>query len=279
MGILNSLFGSSDNTTTTSVQYPDWVDNAGQSIWGAASNIAQTPYQSYSAPRIAGMTGDQLSAQSMLRSWLPKELQAGYSGFKSPSVIGEIDGKGTADYMNPYLENVLAGTNRNIRRGADMAHQWGSNVAAHGDGAFGDARHGIADAQIEKDAMLAMGDAANNAYSAAFDNAMGLKSDDISRLFQSAQFNREGQDAVLKYLDSLYRSGQNTQQLQQANADLMYQDFTNQRDYPKQQLQMLISALGGSPYGNSTSQTSPGPSTASSILGAGASLASILAAL
>lgn len=276
MGFFDSIFGSGETETKVSTQLPKWVEKAGQNNYGLAQKVASRPYQPYQFSRIAGMTPDQLSAQSMLRNTVPKEARAGYEGYKAPRMIDNIPGAEGApggsikDYMNPYIDNVLNRTQQRIREATDYAKQWQSGVAGHQEGAFGDARHGVADAEIEKGGIREMGDTAAAGYAAAYDNAQGYRSADIDRLFNSEKFNREGNDEVLKYIDSLYRSGANTQQLNQQNQTMMYQDFLKQQDYPKEQLSILMQALGMSPYGKTQTSTEPAPSLASSILGTAA---------
>lgn len=277
MGILDSLFGSGETKTSTSVKYPEWVENASQNNYKLAETIASRPYQPYAFQRIAGFTGDQNSARDLLRSVVPDAVNDARTPLKLPRMIDNIPGEtpgGITDYMNPYIDQVLGRTQNRIREATDMAKKWEASTTAHGSGAFGDARHGIADGQIERAGIERMGDAAADAYSAAYDNAQGLRSQDINRMFQTAQFDRDGMNTIMAAIDALYRSGSNEQQLQQGNLDQMYQDFVAQRDYPIQQYNLMTSALTQSPYGSTSTNAQPAPSPASQGLGA---LASILA--
>lgn len=277
MGLLD-IFGSSDQTVTTKQKLPDWVENASLKNYNMARNIASRPYQAYPYQRVAGFTDDQNAARGMLRSWMPKELQSGYSGINLPRMIDNIPGAtpgGVQDYMNPYIDNVLNRTQNRIRESTNSARQWSSNQSAHGAGAFGDARHGIADAEIEKGGIEAMADAAAQGYAGAYDNAQSMRNADINRLFQQAEFDRQGQDQVLEYIDSLFRSGSAEQSLNQQNASLMYEDFLRQWNYPVEMFNLMQAALGQSPYGQTSAQTSPGPSMASQGLGIIGSLLSL----
>lgn len=282
MSFFDNLFGSSDSTVTQETKLPKWVNTAGQNNYKLAQTIAARPYMSNPYQRIAGMTSDQTDAQEMLRSWKPKELTAeGADGLKLPRMIDNIPGMdggkagSVEDYMNPFIDQVLNRTVSRIQDASAMAKQWQANMAQHAEGAFGDARHGVADANIEKDALKQVADAVASGYSSAYDSAQSMRSADIDRILQRAQFDREGQNSVLQYLDALYRSGTNTQQQQQKNLDLLNSDFEKQRDYPIDQLNLLISALSNSPYGKSSSTSTPGPSTAASILSGVGSLASL----
>lgn len=283
MGFFDDLFGASESKTSTTTSIPKWMEDAGKNNYQFAQSIASKPYTPYTGgARIAPMSGDQTEAQRLLREFKPVGGDSG-TGMGKPRVIDNIPGApgaaggagSTQDYMDPYLDNVLNRTQARIREATDMARQWSSNASSHGEGAFGDARHGIADSLIEEKGIQQMGDTAAAGYSAAYNNAMGLKQGDIDNLFRSDDNARADQDAYMKYIDSLYRSGSNTQAQEQQNMTLKYQDFLRQLGYPQEQLDILTSALTGTPSSKTTTSTEPGPSTASSIVGGLASILSL----
>ncbi len=276
MGFLDSLFGASESSTSTKVEYPKWVEDASKRNYGIAEKIASRPYTPYPFARIAGFTGDQNDAMSMLRGYAPQAQQRAQKGFSVPRMIDSIGENGNVeDYMSPYIDNVLDRTQGRIRQATDMAKQWQSNMGAHSAGAFGDARHGIADSQIEKEGIQQMGDAAAEGYQAAFDSAQTQRNADINRLFDVERMGGEQQQQYLDYLDSLYRSGSNQQSLNQQSMTLGYEDFLKQLGYPIEQYNLMTAALTQSPYGQQTTNTQPGPSTAGSILGTIGNIASL----
>lgn len=280
MSFLDDLLGgsSSKQTTTAETKLPDWVDNAAKANYNIAGQIAQRPYAAYPYARIAGFTNDQNAARNTLRAMGPDMARKAAGGFGVPRMIDSIGEKGgVGDYMSPFVDTVLDRTMGRIREATDMAKQWQSNMGAHSAGAFGDARHGVADAEIEKEGIQQMGDAAATGYAAAYDDAQQWRNTDINRLYQTEEMNRAGSDDLMQWIDSLYRSGSNEQALNQSSMNLGYQDFLQQRDYPIEQYNLLASALNGSPYGKSVAETSktPGPSTAGQIVGG---LGSILSA-
>lgn len=142
-------------------------------------------------------------------------------------------------------------------------------------GGFCDARHGIADSLIEEKGIQQMGDTAAAAYSGAYSDAMGRKQSDIDNMFRDREADRGEQDSYMQYIDSLYRSGSNTQAQEQQNMTLKYQDFLRQLGYPQEQLDILTRALTGTPHETTSTTTEPGPSTASSLLGGLSSLLSL----
>ena len=76
MSFFDSLFGPSETKTTTKVDYPDWVENASKKNYNLAETIASRPYTPYPFERVAGFTGDQSKAMSMLRNMAPMAKSA-----------------------------------------------------------------------------------------------------------------------------------------------------------------------------------------------------------
>lgn len=279
MSFLDGLFesGTQTNKSTSTTSIPQWMDRAAKQNYKTAQAIASRPYTPYPFQRVAGFTGDQNNAMSMLRNYAPT-AQANAQPFTLPRLIDPIGEGGTIDaYMNPYIDQVLDRTQTRIRQATDMSQQWNTNMTQHQDGAFGDARHGIASAQIEEKGIQQMGDAAANAYAAAYDNAMGLRQYDIGRLLDAHNMQLADQEAFLAYVDSLYRSGSNQQALSQQSLELAYQDFLRQQNYPIEQFNLLVSGLNQTPYSTTTETKTetPTPSTAAQILGTVGSIASI----
>lgn len=250
--------------TTTTTQLPDWVDKASQNNYAMAQGIASRPYTPYPYQRIAGFTGDQSGAMSMLRNFAPN-AQGNAASFKPPRMIDSIgENGGVREYMSPYIDNVLNRTQDRIRQSTDMAKQWQSNMGAHQAGAFGDARHGVADAMIEERGIQEMGDAAANAYASAYNDAQNMRQYDIGNMFGAEEMDASKQRDFLSYIDALYRSGSNQQNLDQQSMALGYEDFLRQMNYPADQLNMLISGLTNSPYATTEISRTPKPDQGSS---------------
>lgn len=238
---------------------PKWLNKDLKSVIDYGFNIASQPYQPYPYARIAGFSGDQNKAMGMLRGYAP-EAKDNARAFDAPRLIDNINGPGKKAgsidaYMSPYIDKVLDRTESRIGDMATMQRKFGSNAEAVASNAFGDARHGVANAVIADKAMGQMKDAAAEGYSSAYNNAMELRNSDINRMFQEEQLNSAKQDDFLGFIDSLFRSGSQKQNLQQRNADLAYQDFLHQQGYPKEQFNMLLHALSGTPYNKTTTET------------------------
>lgn len=278
MGFLDSIFGSgsqkSKSKSTSEVKLPEWVTNAGKANYQVAQNLANRPYTAYPGQRVAGFSDDQNIAMDMLRNYAPTAMNNASTPFSLPRLIDEIGPGGTVEaYMSPYTENVLDRTQQRIREATNMGRQWQSNASAHQAGAFGDARHGIADATIEAKGIQQMGDAAASGYDAAYNNAQGLRQHDIARMLDTRNMDRQQQADLLAYVDSLFRSGSNQQALDQRGMDVGFEEFLRSQNYPIEMFNLLSSALNQTPYGKTVNETSvtktPTPSLASQLLGIG----------
>jgi hypothetical protein len=69
--------------------------------------------------------------------------------------------------------------------------------------------------------------------------------------------------------EALSGVGSRRQQREQAGLDLAYQDFVNQRDYPRQQADFYRAMIAGTPVAPSstTATTTPAPDFLSQLLG------------
>lgn len=274
---LSDLFGGSKvDAGSKSTKLPGWVDNASKYNYLLAQRIASRPYTAYPGARISGFTGDQKDAMGMLRDYGSTAWKSGSTDFKTPRLIDNIGKGGSIDaYMNPYIDQVLDRTVDRTRQATDVAKQYQSNNTMHAAGAFGDARHGIADAEIEERGINAIKDASAQGYAGAFDNAMSMRNTDINRMYQDEDVNQRRQQQLMSYIDSLYRSGANQQGQRQKSLDMGYADFLRQQNYPIDQYNILTSALNMSPYGTQQTVQQPGPSLAGQIVGTGFNLADL----
>lgn len=109
------------------------------------------------------------------------------------SVVDENGPLGSIqNYMDPHIKNVLQGTIDEIDKSGQRENNRIGNMAAASH-AFGDARHGILEAENRKNVNDAISDAANRTYSNAFNNAMSLRTGDINRMQANEQFNAGNQ--------------------------------------------------------------------------------------
>ena len=305
--------------TTTQTILPEWYTQYAQGLTSRAMAASEEPYQAYSLPRIAGFAPEQEQAFAMAptaaAAYKPYLGAAGELatiggtgsayGVAQPYLARGADSftdPGVArQYMSPYIENVVSGIGdiaaRNLREKILPA----VNRTFIGGGTFGGSRsadftqRAIRDAQSaalsqQVDAMRQGYKEASDLYGAEASRALTaagqagqLSGTDYNRMLDAAArmgiLGESAQTSGLKEAATLESIGQQRQALGQKSADLSYQDFLAQRDYPFTQLQKLTSVAGTpSAQGTTTVQQAPGPSGTSQLLGGLAGAAGLLGA-
>lgn len=219
-------------------------------------------------------------------------------------------------YMSPYMQNVVDVEKRKADEDFGSASQKRAADSVFS-GAFGGSRSGVMQAIAERDYLTRKGDLQAKGLQSAFETGAGLFEKDRAAKYQTDaaraaelkrlqdsqssenmsrdRFGLEGLDFKSKQaqqladLESKARAGdmqaaallENIGRQETADdqkyLDMDYQDFLNQRDYPKQQLADYSSILRGLPIApigtteSKTTNTAAQPSGIQQLLGAGAS--------
>jgi hypothetical protein len=123
----------------------------------------------------------------------------------APSVLGGGTNAFTAnlsDYVDPNLAFELNPTLANITRQANIAKfgPGGVGASATAAGAFGDARQGVENANVDEAAMRQAAQATAGAYQNAFTNAANLRGMDVSNLIGTQSTNAGLNEQMLNRL-------------------------------------------------------------------------------
>lgn len=269
--------------TTTQTILPEWYTQYAQNLTGKAMSAAEQPYQTYNLPRIAGFQPEQEQAfsgyQESMGEYRPyiqqaaSSLQRGTGSFTDPGVARK--------YMNPYVENVVSGI------GSAAARNLYENILPQinrtfvGGGTFGGSRSQEFMNRAIRDTQASALSAQSKAMMEGYNTAADLYGSEANRAITAAPYmgalGTQAQEQRTKELSGLEAIGAARQGLAQKSADLAYEDFIAQRDYPWTQLERM-SGVAGTPSGtgSTTIEKAPGPSTASQILGNLAGIAGIL---
>lgn len=130
-----------------------------------------------------------------------------------------------SDYMNPYLDQVLAPQIREIDEAIQrQRNDLGASSAMSG--AFGDARHGILEGEIYRGGNEAVGDAAGRTHADAFTQAMGARSGDLNRFLNVDMANMDNANRALERM--MQGDFANLDSTNQGIARNMQRDFANQ---------------------------------------------------
>lgn len=241
-----SSLPASGGTSTSTLS--EWAGPYVTGMLGRAQAIADQPYQTYQGPLTAGESSLQQKYFSGLGNLaFPQQLGQSFTSGTAPT-LPTMTATGTAgaapqpsgpaaQYMNPYLNAVLAPQLSELQRQAQIAQMnTGSKLTQAG--AFGGSRQAIMEAELQRNMLQEANKAIGTGYASAYDKAM-------------QQFNTEqGQAKTLA--DMMAGAGKEQRAIEQEGITADLNEFLAQRDYPKTQVQFLQSMLQGMPISTVT---------------------------
>jgi hypothetical protein len=279
---------SGNQTTTQKTELPSWYTGPAKSAINFSQTAAKNIAQPYMGNTVAPLTDMQQNAINLTGQNIGSTNQAfgqagqtaaGVANWRPDSFLqGDVNA-----YMNPYIQNVENYALDNMGR---AYHQ---NLNAIGDQAtnaraFGGSRQGIAEGVAAAENARQMGDLSAQLRSQGYNDA-------VNNVFRGQQMNlqgaeaqgnlaSQGQAAYLQSLQSALAAGQITQD--QANALLAQQQsqYDAMRQVPTEQLNMMLSALGGTqvPTTSKSSQPTTGNTFGSFLGGLGSIIGGLGAA-
>lgn len=304
---------SAPQQTVQKTELPPWLNEAAQKNLDIADELASRPYQPYGGSTLAGFAPEQQQAfgmaqqnvgayQPALTAGMGAAARGAYYDPQMVSAPSFLQGN-IQEYMNPYISEVEQRATSNAERALQQQMNQISGQAIQSR-AFGGSRQGIAEGVAAAEGARGIGDLSAQLRSQGFQQAAALQQADQARQMQASLANQQaglsGASLGLQGAGVLGNLAQQRQTMgltdvgavgaigeaQQAQAqralDDAYARFVEQRDFPTQQLNLRLAAVGATPYGQTTTQTSTGGPQGSGIataLGAGGSFLSGLAAL
>jgi len=271
--------------TTTRTILPEWYTQYAQNVLSKAYSATSEPYQKYVSrdasgkevpiARIAGFQPEQEQAFGSYKSSMGEykpyisasnaAIGAGTGSFTQPGV--------SQQYMNPYLQNVVSGIGAMAGRNLYENILPAVNRTFIGGGTFGGSRSAEFTQRAIRDAQAAALEKQVSALSEGYDKAASLYGTEAARRLEAAplfaNLGEQAQTQNIRELAGLEEIGLQRQNLAQTSANLAYEDFERQRDYPLYQAQQLAN-IGGQPSAQGTGtriETAPGQSKTSQIIG------------
>jgi Chaperone of endosialidase len=279
--------GTQQQQTQQTTQLPPWINDAAQQNYGVAQGIAARPLQQYQGQMTPDIS-DQLqqswnTAATAGNAGVPQfnAATAGFAGAlgQTPMTVTPQSLAKTSlqPYMDPFTQDVI-NTSLPI-----MQQQLGQTLATNAgnavnQGAFGGSRFGVQQGTAQAQGALGMANMAAGLNQANFTQAQAAATGDISRDLTAKQGNQTAQQAKINSdiaaSQGLNTTGQNlgqnaqnaftmqntagTQQMANAQDQInaQMQKFQQAWGYPTQQLGVMQSALGMTPYGQSTTGAS-----------------------
>ncbi len=302
--------GGGGTSTVSQVQIPkELLPYIKESIEGA-QKVTALPYVAYGGQRIAGLTPQQKQAMSgIMGLQTPEQFAQATRGAQATSGLGyntaqqglakalgynpqDFGARSAAQYMSPYQQAV---TDIGLRQAQEQALRTkrAADLNAAGAGTYGGARQALLQAQREQDLGQNLADIQAKGSQSAYQAAMEQFNADQARKGQAAQLagqvGTSGLGTAMQGAQTLGQLGQAQQesnlarlaaqqqvgsQLQQQNQAIMsqrYQDFLEQRGYPKEQASWYSNIVRGLPIAPASTQTTtaPAPSTLSQLGGLG----------
>jgi hypothetical protein len=283
--------GSSTTNTNSSSQsvneIPQWVQNAGQQNYAVAQDVASQPLQQYQGQLVASVgpqmqqawnmaansgnvgVGSQSAGQAALMS------AAGYT--PQNVTAGQLSNTNLQPYMNPYTQDVINKTLPIMQQNLALSQNQQQN-AANSSNAFGGSRQAIQQGVTQAQGAMGMGQMAAGLNQANFQQAQNAASTDIANQLKAGMANQAAglqgnqqqilagqglgnigaqqvQNNLAQY-GMLTSAGALQQQQQQNDINAQVAQLAQAQGYPAQQLGVLESALGMTPYNTGTSGSS-----------------------
>ena len=294
-GLLSTLFGigPQKTTETSSSTLPANTQAAVDELLARTRGFAAEPFQPYvdaqgnAIPRVAQFTADQQKAFGSARTLAD---QAGGLSALTPELVQQALAatRGVATtlpetdieaYMSPYTQGVIDPMVRAIEeRAAKERLTLGQQSARTG--SFGGSRQAIAESELSRGTQRNIAETTASERAKAYNQALEQFRKDqanIPALYSAMQGQlgtglQQTQGAFGSMVNPLLQTGGLQQARDQANLDVLRQQYEEERDFPLRGITALRQTLGISPQilglGTSKEGTQPGANPISSIYGA-----------
>jgi hypothetical protein len=265
----------SETHQTTEVKLPKWVEDAAQSNYGLAKQIAGKPFVQYQGARVA----DPSSMTKMGYDWLVKNIgktdpmyqQAyateGEAADLYKKAAGPLD---VGNYLNPYTEEVEKNAIRNATESL-AAQQSGLVDDARKAKAFGGSRQAVQAGVLGARGAQEIGDLSAELRRAGYDKATAdmiahrqIMQGSAGGLLQTASGITDTagrrQASVMSDVTGLLGAGAQDEAYKQKLIDADMGKFDEAKNYDLERLNTLMASLGMSPYGKTETSTRTGTS-------------------
>lgn len=228
------------------------------------------------AGQYIGPTSSQMpSAFAALGDQAPQGMAGGIGSL--PPALGNIDPATGQAVMNPYQQQVIDASLRQIQRQGDIARQ---NLQAQAvkSGAFGGSREGIQRAELERNMNQQRNDAIINALQQGYESTQKRSLEAAGMLgnlgVQQAAMGQNVQQMGQSDVDFLYNIGAQQQRQSQAELDATRATAMQAAMQPVQNIAFLSDIYRGAPSTqmSMTQSSVPSPSPFQQIAGLGTGL-------
>jgi len=243
-----------------------------------AQGLSNTPYQAYTGELTAGPSDLQNAAFTGLGSLTaPSGFNQASAGLQN--LAGSTFGNAqAAQYMNPYLQASLDPQLALLQRQGDIQRQQDQSRLSQA-GAYGGGRQAVMQGQNELNTGLLQSNMIGQGYNTAYNNAMNQYNSDMNRQLQANQglgsLATAQNQANLQNLQAQETAGATQRGIQQEADTAAQNQFNEERNYPKTQLQFEQSMLQGLPITTQNYYSAP-QTLFNSAIGGGGNAVSLL---
>ena len=244
--------GSQPATTNqvSKVELPAWVNEASQSNYNLAKDIYGRPLQQFEGERVAGPSDMTTQGYGALK---------GMIGQNDPT-FGEAEdlwrkGAGPLDiqsFLNPYTAEVERNAIGQANTSLDKQLRGVSDAATKA-GSFGGSRAAVESGVTRAEGIRNIGDLTGQLRARGFDTAVaGAQGQQAAQRASAAGLTGTAagrQAAGLADVSALLGAGAQETGSRQKVIDAAREKFGESWNYPVEQLNMRLAALGMSPYG------------------------------
>lgn len=274
----------SEKKYTDRYELPAYMQQGSRQAVGMASGIARRDYEAYGGDRIADLSENEQLGLNLARQNYGKYDQDYESARGALSGMSSWTDEGVAEqYMNPYMEQVLAPTRRYANEAFDAERA--QRQANRGmTGAFG-GRGQMWENKFESDFRRDQQELTEGAYGRAYESAAGIHAGEQDRALKTAsQYGSiaESQASSQRMaLMDLMNSGFVERSRDQAELDFKYIEHLEERDWDVTNLNTLVQTLASVPHeytrsGESTTTETAKPSATKLLAGAAMITAGIM---
>jgi hypothetical protein len=260
--------------TWTKMQLRRATNNAAGNLLERATELSNREYTPYEGERVAGLSQNEDLAKNLaFDNAASGKVQSYYD-----KAEGQIDAstqdynaENLAKYTNPYTKNVVdIGIREANKDFENQRSDLRSNLAASD--AFGSDRGALLESELSKNHEQNVGDITVRGMSDAYDRGQQAFFADSDRRTRAAQaYQSVGNDVTqmnTSQLRDLLATGGLDRLLNQAQLDVNYADFIEERDWDINNLQPMMEAIATAKGVQSPSGAKKSGGTWSTVLGA-----------
>lgn len=275
--------GGGSQTVSQTNELPAYAQDFAKQNLSIAQDVASRPYQPYQGDMVAPLT--DLQNQGLGMTQTAANAQQPYFD-QANNMITQAANPWNAQtaqqWMSPYTMQALQPQIQQLQL-QQAQNQLGINKGATQAGAFGDARHGVAQGLNNFYGNLSMNDLVGQGMNAAYTTGMqGYQNQQGQLLNAGGQMGNLGtaaQTAGLAGANAVFGAGTQQQQLNQQQLNAAYQNYQNSQNWAPEMLNIRSAAVQNNPYSTTRLTSAPSPNATASNIGLFSTLAGGLGGL